>query len=590
MLGYYTVRISADRREVDIVPDRSGMLHLNALRLLEVDPCTDCLAVEEIEALGEGRVKVKIGLTHPFPPEYPKLTAFDVRGIVMLPGSYQFPNAGVDVSWEQAGDPVLVGADGYTRLFNPDEFPEDSEGPPALGYITGRFAMPGVDVASLNPYLIFVPSGDYERNYFPPGQSASRTYDLKLPPGPIELGYAVDCCWELMDGEVNEIPDDFPISVNCAEAYKIWVSIGKGLTPTGTGSANVRIEVFDWQGADTIEKVLVEAPELFAGEIEGQLSTVGEESFVYYAHIQNSLHAPVGDYPILVTVKDTEEDPNLGPMAAYQMATAHVSLTGVWIRELVLIPAGDFVMGSDPDSDPQALPFSGEMPQHMHPTAEYYIGKYEITSEEYAAFIADNGYLNPLYWSADGWAWRVAADITKPSPWNEWPQVHSHIGIQFPDYPIYQISWYEAEAFCNWAAGRLPSEAEWEKAARGTDGRIYPWGNEWDPSKVNYDDGPFSVPEPVGSYSPEGDSPYGLADASGNVKEWVFDWLDLKIYEQYAAGDFTPPSEPWPLEDFKGLRGGDWSTTYENRNLRCADRYGLSTALNAGGIRIVFDP
>jgi len=587
LLGLYSIHISADRSSIEIIPDRALALHVNAVRMLEVDPCTGCLTVEEIIAFGQGRVLVRVQLKHPFSSEHRALTGFDVRGIVMFPGSFEFPAAGVTVSREELGDPVLVGADGYTRLFNPVEFGQGKAGPPALHYIKGRFADPNLDGCTLNPYLVFVPQ--QERNHFPAGASASRTYDFKLPPGPVSFGYAVDASWYPVDGPVENVPDDLPFSANSLEAYKVRASIGKGLTPTGTGTARVMIEVFDWQGVDTIDKVLIEAPDLFVGEVEGALSTVGDESAIFYAHIQNSKHAPIGDYPLLVTVSDTEVDPNLGSIAGYQVITAHVTLTGVWIRELVHIPAGDFIMGGDPDFDPQAL--STEQPQHIHPTGEYYISRFEISNEEYAAFIADGGYFNPIYWSDEGWKWRVQYSITSPEGWNMWPEKSTRNGIDFPDYPTMHLCWFEAEAFCNWASGRLPTEAEWEKAARGTDGRIWPWGNEWNEQNCQCNKNGVG-PAPVGAHSPQGDSPYHLADAVGNAREWVSDWFDWYVYERYAAGDFSPPQEPWPYAGHRGVRGGAYWQNYASRYLRTSARHSHAqySQMELSGVRIAYDP
>ena len=427
---------------------------------------------------------------------------------------------------------------------------------------------------------------------FGSGQADIVTIYLKLAPGPQQFGYAVDASWMPVDGEVTNPVEDFPVSANCQEVSQMFVSIGKGLTPTGTSSAKVMIEAFDWQGIDTVDKITIEAPDLFNGEVEATLSTVTDGGIggVFEGMIQNSLHAPIGDYSLLVTATDISPDEHLGKISGYQIATAHVTLTGVWIRELILIPAGDFIMGSDPAVDPQATELSGELPQHIHPTGHYYIGKYEITCEEFAPFIADGGYTDPGYWSPEGWEYLTYMGKTKPNNWNEWPFTGTTNGITFPDYPVHNLTLFEAEAFCNWAGGRLPSEAEWEKAARGTDGRIYPWGNEWDPYKCNGLIGQHYAIEPVGSYSPEGDSPYGLCDASGNVMEWTNDWLNLKIYDQYAMGNFDPPAEPWPYPNFKPLRGGHWGTTFQDGQLRCADRHGMENNDSKGGFRIVFDP
>jgi len=168
---------------------------------------------------------------------------------------------------------------------------------------------------------------------------------------------------------------------------------------------------------------------------------------------------------------------------------------------LVRAPAGEFLMGSaGPDAPaPDALAQEIEMPQHRLRLLSFLIGKYPVTVAQYRAFVRATQY-----------------DLGESS------------ALQAPDdYPVTGVSWAEARAFCEWAsyaagrAVRLPSEAEWEKAARGTDGRIYPWGNRWDAARCNNQEGGPGRPTPVGRYSPQGDSPYGCADMAGNVWEWT---------------------------------------------------------------------
>ena len=168
--------------------------------------------------------------------------------------------------------------------------------------------------------------------------------------------------------------------------------------------------------------------------------------------------------------------------------------------ELIRVPAGEFLMGSDPAKDNDAR--DDEQPQHLVYVDEFYIGKYPVTSEQYAVFVKATKYKAPGHWEK------------------------GKIPSGQENHPVVYVSWGDAVAFCRWSSQatgqpfRLPTEAEWEKAARGTDGRIYPWGNQWDKTKLNSrDDGPGG-PTPVGHYSPGGDSPYGVADMAGNVWEW----------------------------------------------------------------------
>jgi formylglycine-generating enzyme required for sulfatase activity len=581
-LGFWQFNISADRQDISITPARTAEFHVNLVNLLESKSFLKCLKLGNFMFTPDKRLYVDVTLTHPF-PDLNKYCGFDVRGIMMTGSDYTFPS-GRKLSW--TGEHIrMIGPDGYTSLFNPVEFPEKSSKIPLFKYTQGKLAMDDDLTSTLNPFMCYGKEND--RNIFMPGDTETVTMLLKLVDGPLQFGYAVDASWVPVDGDITDPVKDYPISANATEANAIYVSIGKGLTPTGAKQANVIVEVNDWQGIDTVDKVTIEAPEIFSGEVEAALSSSTGEYGIFNVKIQNSLNAPIGDYPLLVTVKDKYNDENLGPIQAYQVATAHVTLTGVWLRELILIPSGDFIMGSDSAVDPQSTEI--EVPQHIHPTGQYYIGKYELTCEEYAGFIADAGYDNPEYWSPEGWAFRVEQDIDQPGSWNA-PLFQSYAGTRFPDYPITHISWFEAQAFCNWAGGRLPGEAEWEKASRGTDGRIFPWGNEWDPKKCNHRYFQDNMhPMPVGFFSPEGDSPYGLADAVGNADEWINDWYDLWIYAQYADGNFSPPTGPNPYLDFKGLRGGKWGSPYSSGYLRCADRNGCDDDTLVGGFRITFD-
>lgn len=163
-------------------------------------------------------------------------------------------------------------------------------------------------------------------------------------------------------------------------------------------------------------------------------------------------------------------------------------------------------------------------------------------------FITMDGYQNEAYWSREGWLWRNAHDIQCPMYWKE-PEWNAEWNL--PDHPVVSVNYYEAEAYAKWAGGRLSNEYEWEKAARGTDGRKYPWGNWYWFNRCNSRKDSESSTTAVTQY-PRGVSPYGCHDMAGNVWEWCASWYD----EQ---------------KEYRVLRGGSW---YGWRELvQCSHRF-----------------
>jgi formylglycine-generating enzyme required for sulfatase activity len=207
--------------------------------------------------------------------------------------------------------------------------------------------------------------------------------------------------------------------------------------------------------------------------------------------------------------------------------------------EMVLVPAGEFTMGSNDGG-------ADEKPVHQVYLDAFWIDVYEVTNALYKKCV-DVGTCQP------------------PASLSSAKQSSYFGNSQFDNYPVTYVSWDDAKTYCEWAGKRLPTESEWEKAARGTDMRVYPWGNQWDGSKANVE---LRVGDttPVGSY-PAGASPYGVLDMAGNVWEWVVDWHDIHYYANSPSRNPQGPSSG----QYRTLRGGGWADDYYYA--RAANRY-----------------
>ncbi|MGO8674083.1 MAG: formylglycine-generating enzyme family protein [Capsulimonadaceae bacterium] len=197
---------------------------------------------------------------------------------------------------------------------------------------------------------------------------------------------------------------------------------------------------------------------------------------------------------------------------------------------MVYIPAGEFTMGSSDDrsKDYFAKFQDCEKPAHQVFLDGYYIYKNLVTVAMYRKYCEETG-----------------ASMPSSPPW----------GWDKDDYPIVNVTWYDAQAYAQWAGASLPTEAQWEKAARGTDGRIYPWGNDWNDARcANSVNVRRTTPKSVGSY-PDGASPYGVLDMAGNVFQWCSDWFDVTYYSHSLPTDPTGPSDG----KTRVLRGGPWN-------------------------------
>jgi formylglycine-generating enzyme required for sulfatase activity len=213
----------------------------------------------------------------------------------------------------------------------------------------------------------------------------------------------------------------------------------------------------------------------------------------------------------------------------------------------VWVPGGTFTMGADKaDATRPGWAFNealSEGPAHEVVVSRgYWIDTTEVTVAAFAAFKDAGGYEDEALWSADGWRWRQGQGA-KPLP--------QPCLSQAPDEPQVCVTWFEAEAYARWRGGRLPTEAEWEFAARGPQSLVYPWGNDYDATLANLDGG--TGPVAVGSY-PAGASWVGALDMAGNVMEWVADWWSLTYYGKAPGTDPTGPASG----STKVEKGGWW--------------------------------
>jgi len=207
--------------------------------------------------------------------------------------------------------------------------------------------------------------------------------------------------------------------------------------------------------------------------------------------------------------------------------------------QMIRIPGGNFNMGDDA--------YDSEKPRHQVYVPDYYIGRFPVTNFEYRAFVRDTGTPPPRHWQADNYPEELGG------------------------HPVVHVNWYDALAYCRWLSRktgkpyRLISEAEWEKAARGEDERIWPWGNDWNKDNCNCQEGGAGQTTPVGQYSPQGDSFYGIADMAGNIWEWCSS--RFQAYPYSTDGD----REDLDATGDRVLRGGAYLN--ESRFMRCTYRY-----------------
>jgi formylglycine-generating enzyme required for sulfatase activity len=214
----------------------------------------------------------------------------------------------------------------------------------------------------------------------------------------------------------------------------------------------------------------------------------------------------------------------------------------------VWVPAGVFTQGtvSVDGLEPPTWArkeLESEQPAHeVTITTGFWIDRYEVTNAAYEQFVTAGGYEDSRRWSTEGWEWRSHQNGRLPLD----------CGGE-PHDPRVCITWYEAEAYAHWRGGRLPTESEWEYAARGPDSNLYPWGSEWDPAKANVTE--IDHLTEVGSY-PDGASWVGALDMAGNAMEWIADWMSFTYYTSQPATDPQGPGDGQK----KIEKGGWWGS------------------------------
>lgn len=210
-------------------------------------------------------------------------------------------------------------------------------------------------------------------------------------------------------------------------------------------------------------------------------------------------------------------------------------------EDMVRVPAGPFIQGTEAGG-------FDELPERTISLDEYFIDRYEVTNHQYQAFVLATGHRRP------GPPSRYAKNMAL---------------LRGANQPVVYVSWYDASAYCHWKGLRLPAEAEWEKAMRGIDGRLWPWGNHLDASATNWAEGQdgYKATAPVGSF-PRDVSPFGVADGAGNLMEWVADWY---AEDSYRSDSKRNPQGP-DHGVYKVLRGGGYTSTGQDIRITSRNR------------------
>ena len=315
------------------------------------------------------------------------------------------------------------------------------------------------------------------------------------------------------------------------------------------------LNLLDWPSADrylnAVRKAVLETLEEADFDADDPLL---KDGFVYNMIIQHECQHNETMLQTLQLMKGRSYKPE---------AQIELPKGGTVEEEMVPIPGGLFIMGTDD----HVWALDNERTAHVVDLPDFLIDKTPVTNRAFAEFVEDGGYERPGLWDPVGWKYVKEEHITAPKHWYQ-PEPHSWWTERFgfdeplnPDAPVVHVSWYEADAYARWVGKRLPTEAEWEKAASwdpetGTK-RLYPWGDgALTPEKANLNQLAFRAAE-VGAY-PAGTSAYGVLGMIGDVWEWTAS--DFYAYPGFEAFPYKEYSEVFFGPDYKVLRGGSWAT------------------------------
>ncbi|MFH1676196.1 MAG: hypothetical protein ABIC40_04145, partial [bacterium] len=328
-MGIFDFTIDPDSaNSVSITPVRSGSFHGNIRKFLENSPCKNCLTASDVEKTTKG-FNINITITHPFGLT-PSLCLFDVRGIVFFDGSRNFPESQVRISSVTKGDSYLANPDGYMTLYNPLDYKSNG----LFGYSKGKLIPKNQPdpIVNLGAFKAFYPDEQSEdvggRRAFYPGSSITKKYEIAVKPDyPLHFGYAVDACWEAPLDESPDGPEDFPITANCPEPFRLDVNQVENTLTSEGGSVVLEIYAFDHQGVDGLTDCSAEAPGLTENVIiVTNFEKIDDHVAKYVVEIPNELgSADIDGEDVLISVNHDEPDANLGLIPAWHYLVVSVA-------------------------------------------------------------------------------------------------------------------------------------------------------------------------------------------------------------------------------------------------------------------------